>query len=142
MSKTIRLESGVSVLEQLLKVSLEPLTSLRGRLEGIRETAVVVIAGSRGVAGTIGLTTGLDPDEGISQRGASVGGRADTETGADGVAPVTLLDLASRLLARTARVNDELGREAGSVEERGESLNVLLLVVVGVGRGVRRSGGE
>lgn len=141
-SKTRRLESRVSVLKQLLKVSLEPLASLRSRLEGIGKTAVEIVANSRSVAGTIGLTARLDPDKGVSQRGASVGGGADTEAGADGVAPVALLDLAGGLLAGTAGVDDELGGEAGGVEQGGEGLDVALLIVVGVGGGVRGSGGE
>lgn len=141
-AKTTRLESRVSVLEQLLKVSLEPLASLRGRLESIRETAVEVIAGSGGVGGTVGLATGLDPDEGVGDGGAGVGGGAGAEAGADGVAPVTLLDLARGLHAGAARVDDELGGEAGGVEQRGEGLDEALLIVVGVGGGVRGSRGE
>lgn len=44
------------------EVGLEPGTSLRSGLLGVIETAGRVVAGGRGVRGTIALTTGLDPD--------------------------------------------------------------------------------
>jgi len=96
----------------------------------------MIITSGRGVAGTIAFTTGLDPDKGISELGSSVGGGAGAEAGANGVAPVAPLNLAGGLLAGTASVGDEVGREAGSGEEGLEGLNVLLLVIVGVGAGV------
>ncbi len=156
------LESRVGVGEQLLEVGLEPLASLGGGLEGIGEAAVVVVAGSAGVAGAVALATGLDPDEGIEEAVAGVGGRARTEAGAlfsvskfcegdkrdgalethNGVAPVTPLRLAGGLLAVAASVGDEVSREAGVGEERAEGLDVVLLVVVGVALGVRRGGGD
>jgi len=88
------LEGRVGVGEELLEVGLEPLASLGSGLEGIRQAAVVVVAGSRGVAGAVALATGLDPDEGIKKVVAGVGSRAGTEAGALGVAPVTPLGLA------------------------------------------------
>lgn len=75
------LERGVGVDEQLLKVGLEPLAGLRGRLHGIGTAAEVVVAGSRGVAGTVALATGLDPDKGVGEFEAGVGGGADAESG-------------------------------------------------------------
>jgi hypothetical protein len=89
-----RLERRVGVGEQLLEVGLEPLAGLGGGLEGIRQAAVVVVAGSGGVAGAVALTTGLDPDEGVEQVVAGFGRGAPAEAGADGVAPVTPLKLA------------------------------------------------
>ncbi len=77
-----RLESRVGVGQELLKVGLEPLASLRSRLESIRKATVVVVAGGAGVAGAIALATGLDPDEGVEEVMAGVGGRANTEAGA------------------------------------------------------------
>ena len=45
----------------------------------------------------IGLSTGLDPDEGVNKRITGVGGWSDTETSANDVAPITLFDLSSWL---------------------------------------------
>jgi hypothetical protein len=87
-----RLESRLSVLDKHLKVCLVPGTSLRRRLERILLTTEGVVAGSRAVRRTVRLTTGLDPDERVDERGASVGGGSDTETGAVDVAPVTPLE--------------------------------------------------
>jgi len=97
----------------------------------------VIVASGRRVAGAVTLTTGLDPDKGVDERGASVGSGAGTETSTNGVAPVAPLELASGLLARAALVDDELGGEAIGAEERAEGLDVALLVKGGVGRGVR-----
>jgi len=82
------LESRVSVLKQLHKVVLEPGTRLGGRLERIGQTAVSVVAGGRGIRGTIALAAGLDPGPGVEERVVGDGGRADAEAGADDVAPV------------------------------------------------------
>lgn len=49
---------------------------------------MVVVASRAGVGSTVTLSTGLDPDEGVSERVAGVGGGADTEPSADDVAPV------------------------------------------------------
>ena len=131
-------ERGVGVGEQLLKVSLEPLTGLGGGLQGGGETAVEVVAGGAGVAGTVTLTTGLDPDEGVEPVITGVSGRSGTETGALGVAPVAPLELAGGLLAGTALVGDELDTgPSGLDQERTESVDELLLVVDGVRGGVR-----
>ena len=77
-----RLESRVGVGQELLKVGLEPGASLRSRLEGIGKAAVEVVAGGAGVAGTIALATGLDPDESVEEGVAGVGRRAGAEAGA------------------------------------------------------------
>jgi hypothetical protein len=83
------LESRVGVDEELLEVSLEPATGLRGGLESIRVTAVRVVAGGGGVRGTVALATGLDPDPGIEERVGGGRAWADTETSADDIAPVS-----------------------------------------------------
>lgn len=126
------LEGRVGVLEKLLKVGLEPRTGLGGGLEGVVLAAVVVVADGRGVRGAVALAAGLDPDEGVDERRARVGGRPRAEAGADGVAPVTPRLLAGRLLAGAALVDDELGVPALCGEEGSEGLNVALLVEVGV----------
>ena len=84
-----RLELGLGVLEEHLEVGLVPLTSLGRGLVGIGLTAVRVVSGGARVAGSVRLTTGLTPDEGIGQLETSVSGGADTETSAVNVAPVT-----------------------------------------------------
>lgn len=134
---THHLERGVSVLEEHLEESLVPSTSLRRRLEAVRLSAERVVTGSGLIRSTIGLTTGLDPDKGIDERRSSGGGRADTETGAFDVAPVTPL-LAETLDTVAASIDDSLARHAGALELRGEELDVFLLglglVPLGVGR--------
>jgi hypothetical protein len=81
---------------------LEPGTGLRSRLKSSINTTVRIIALGRLVRGAITLTTRLDPDKRVNQFVARVGGRADTETSALGVAPVTPFVLARRLLAVAA----------------------------------------
>lgn len=130
-----RLEGRLGVLEQHLEVGLVPGTGLGSGLEGVVLTAVRVVAGSRRVGGTVGLTAGLDPDEGISLAGAGAGGRADTEAGAVDVAPVTPL-LAETLDGVAASVDDGLAGHTGVLEERAEGLNVDLLVLALVPLGV------
>jgi hypothetical protein len=70
---------------------------------------VVVVAGGAGVAGAVGLATGLDPDEGVQELVARLGGRADTEAGALGVAPVAPLGLAYVLLGSILRDTEGRG---------------------------------
>ncbi len=78
----VHLESRVGVGEQLDKVGLEPLASLGSGLEGIRQAAVVVVAGGAGIAGTVTLATGLDPGKGVEEGVAGVGAGANAEAGA------------------------------------------------------------
>jgi hypothetical protein len=68
---------------------LEPSTSLRSRLQSITISAVRVIPGGSRVGRAITLSTGLDPYKGILERIAGVSRGANTEAGADDVAPVT-----------------------------------------------------
>lgn len=112
-------------------------------LEGIRQTAVSIVACGGGVAGSVTLTTRLDPYEGIDPGAASVGCGTATETSTDGVAPVTPFKLAGGLLARTALIHNELDTGPPLGDEQGaQSLNVLLLVEDRVGCSVRRSTGQ
>ena len=91
-------------------------------------TAEAVVAGGRGVGGTVGLATGLDPDEGVGLRGASGARGADTETGAVDVAPVTPLE-AEAGDGVAAGIDDGLAGHTGGLEERAEGLDVDLLVL-------------
>lgn len=110
-----RLQSWLSVLDQVLKVGLVPRTSLRRRGERIGHTAVRVVAGRRAVRGTIGLATRLDPDESIDEGVASAAGRADTKASALDVAPVAPL-LAETGDGVAASVDDGLAGHAGGLE--------------------------
>ena len=87
-----------------------------------------VVASSRCVAGSVTLSTRLDPDERVDQRVAGVGGRADTETSADDVAPVTPSLLASGLLSIPASIDNKVSRKAFSAEKGSESVDVGVLV--------------
>lgn len=122
------LERWNGVLDQHLEVSLVPSTSLRRWLERIVLSAERVIAVGAGVRGTVRLATGLDPDEGVDEAGASGASRADTEAGTVDVAPVTPL-LAETGDTVAASVDDSLGWHAGALELGGEEGNVLLLVL-------------
>lgn len=48
-----------------------------------------VVSRARAVRGAVALSAGLDPYEGVFERVAGAGRRADTETGAFDVAPVS-----------------------------------------------------
>lgn len=112
-------------------------------LESIIETTVVVIASSRGIRGTIRLTTRLDPDESVGESITSVGGRSKSKTSTLGVAPIALSLLTSRLLTRSALVDDKLDIGPALLsEKRSEGVDVSLLIVVGVALGVVGLGGE
>ena len=80
-----------------------------------------VIARRGGVRGTVALSSGLDPDDGVNVRRAGACGRADTEASTLDVAPVTPL-LTEVLLAGTSLVDNEGGREALACKLRSESL--------------------
>ena len=56
-------ESGVGVLNQHDEVVLIPGTSLWRGLEGVAVAAEAVVSGSRGVGGTVGLSSGLGPND-------------------------------------------------------------------------------
>ena len=97
LNSTHHLKGGVGVGQELLEVSLEPLSSLRSGLEGVLKTTVEIVALSGLVGGSVRLATGLNPDEGINELIAGLGSGADTESSVDDVAPVTLLDLGGGL---------------------------------------------
>jgi hypothetical protein len=143
--RSTHLERGLSVLDEHLEVSLVPGTSLRSRLVSILLSAVRVVASSAGVGSTIGLATGLDPDEGINEGVSSSTSGADTETGAVDVAPVTPL-LAEASDGVAAGIDDGLAGHAGALElgaeERDVELLVLGLVPLGIGGFGELSGGQ
>jgi hypothetical protein len=76
------------------------------------------------------LTTGLDPDESVDQRVASVGSWARTKASTLDIAPVAPCLLAGRLLARTSDIDNEARWEALSLKKRCESLDKALLIAV------------
>lgn len=79
----------------------------------------------------------LDPDEGIDESISGGSVRSDTETSADLIAPISLLDLASWLLSAARLVDDETSTWPSSVGKSGaDGVDVALLVTVGVGAGV------
>lgn len=121
------LERRLGVLEQLHKVRLVPLSCLGAGLERISESTEGIVALGSCVAGTITLTTGLDPDERVNQARASVGRRANAKAGALDVAPVTPRQTET-LDCVSAGVDNSLGRHASSLQVRGEELDVGLLV--------------
>lgn len=147
------LESRVGVRQELLEVRLEPRAGLGRGLEGVGLPTVEVVPGGARVAGTIRLTAGLDPDEGILDFETSVGGWAEAETGSpgwfvsaemfqmlvmlegqysQGVAPVSPGRLTRGLLSGAALVGDEVRVEPFGLEEGLNGLDIMRLVVVGV----------
>lgn len=60
-------ESGVGVLNQHDEVVLIPSTSFRGGLKGIAVATEAVVSGGGGIGGTIGLSSGLDPNDRVDQ---------------------------------------------------------------------------
>lgn len=96
---------------------------------------MTVVADSGGVGGTITLSTWLDPDEGVDEGITGVGGWAGSEAGAADVAPVSPLNTATWLDTGAGGIDDEVGWETLGGQERGEGVDVALLVAVGVGAG-------
>lgn len=130
------LESGLGVLDEHLEVGLVPGTSLGRGLVGVVLAAEAVVPGGGRVAGSVGLTTGLDPDEGIGKIVAGVGRGADTESGAVDVAPVTPL-VAQASDGVAAGIDDGVVGHAGRLEQRREGVDVDLLVLARVVLGIR-----
>lgn len=82
--------------------------SFRSRLLSVGKATVAVVSNSRGVGGTVALSTGLDPDDGVEEgRWETRGGWSETESGLVNVAPVTPL-LADVLDTGAALVDDEV----------------------------------
>ena len=70
-----------------------------------------VVSGGRGVGGTVTLSTGLDPNNGVEQGGRkATRGGASAESSVVDVAPITPL-LSDVLNTRSALVDDEVGRD-------------------------------
>lgn len=126
------LEGWVGVYEELLEVGLEPSSGFRSGLQGVLFATVVVVASGSSEGSAVTLTTRLHPDKGINKRRACVGRGTKAKAGADGIAPVTPSQLASGLLTGAALVNDEVSVPSLSGEEGLESLDVVLLIIVGV----------
>lgn len=122
------LESRFGVFQEHLKVSLIPLSSLRRGLVCVRLATERVVAGRAGVAGTVRLTTGLDPDEGIGESRPSVGRGTDTKAGVDDVAPVAPFKTTTGF-AVAASVDDGVVGHACALKSGTEELDVLLLVL-------------
>lgn len=140
-----RLQSRLSILNQVLKVRLVPRTRLRARSERIRHTAERIIPRRRAIRRTIRLATRLDPDKGIDKRVARGARGADAEARALDVAPVAPL-LAEAGDGVAARVDDGLAGHAGGLElgreEGDELLLVLRLVPLRVGGFGELTGGQ
>jgi len=107
------------------------LTSFRSGLLGISETAGGVVADSGGVGGTVALSSGLDPDDGVDVRAEGVGPWAQTEASTFDVAPVAPC-ITDTLHTGTALVDDEGSREAVGGKLGCESGDVLEFISVGV----------
>jgi hypothetical protein len=129
------------VFDQHFEISLIPLSSFRGRLESVGLSTEGVVADGAGVAGTIRLTTRLDPHESIKQRRARIRRslRSRTETGVNNVAPVTPLKTATGV-TRATSVDDGVVGHAGGGKSGTEELDVELLVLGGVVLSVRVAG--
>lgn len=100
-----------------------------------------IVSCSSGITRAITLSTRLNPDEGVLERIAGVGSRAHAKASADDITPVSPRELRGRLHAVARRIGDEMRREARGCQERREGVDVLLLVAVGVSRGVGGAGG-
>lgn len=133
-------EGWVGVDEQLLEVGLEPLTGFWGRLESIGLSAVGVVSDGRGVGGTVTLTTWLDPDISVKERISGWSIWAETESSSDSIAPISPSELTGWLLSGSTLVDDEVSWETVGLEDRSKSVNVTLLVAVGVSLSVRWAG--
>jgi hypothetical protein len=132
-----RLELRAGVLEQHLEVGLVPLAGLGSGLVGIGLAAERIVADGTGVAGAVGLATGLDPDEGVGELEASIGSGAAAEAGTVDVAPVTP-SLTQARDGVTAGIDDGVVGHAGGLESGTEEGNILLLILGLVPLGIRR----
>lgn len=119
---------GLGVLEEDLEVGLVPLAGLGRRLEGVGLAAEGVVALGALVAGAVGLTAGLAPDEGVGELVAGLSGGADAEARAVHVAPVAPL-LPQARHGVPAGVHDRVVRVSRRLERRAECLDVDLLVL-------------
>jgi hypothetical protein len=141
----VYLKSRLSILNQLLKVLLVPLTGLGTRCERIRHTAERIVSGCARIARAVRLATRFDPHEGVNKRVARGARGAHAEARALDVAPMAPL-LAETGDTVAGGVNDGLGGHACGFEFGGEEGDVLLLVlrlvVLGVGGFGEFAGGQ
>lgn len=138
----ILLKRRVGINKQLLEIRLEPGPRLGRRLQRIRISTVGIVARAGAVRSAIALTTGLNPDKSIEQWVAGVSTGARTKARADDIAPVAPGLLLGGLHAVAAGVGDEVGWVAVLGEQRGESVDVQLLVVITVALCVGRRRGD
>lgn len=98
-----------------------------------RETVSVSTRRERAESGILTL----DPDESVDESISRGSVRTDTETSADLITPITLLDLASWLLTAARLVDDEMRTGPSVIGKSGsDGVDVALLVTVVVGGGV------
>lgn len=97
-------------------------------MQGIGQTAMVVIASRRGVGRAITLATRLHPYEGIDVAVARARCWLYAKAGADDIAPVAPSLLACWLLAISSGVDDELRGKAVRCEHWRKSVDVPVLV--------------
>jgi hypothetical protein len=125
--------SGAGCLESDWTVNLKLAGKPANANEVTYESASAVEARRRAVAGTIGLASGLNPDDRVDERRTGVGRRASPEPGALDVAPVTPLTT-DVLDTRAALVDEEVCGEASAGKLWGKSL--LSDVSTGCGNGL------
>lgn len=130
----VNLDRWVGVADEHLDVVVEPSTSPRRGSEVVVGVAGGVVAGLAGDGASVGVSWGLDPDEGVDHGVTSVGIGEGAEAGVFQVAPDTVDEGLGT--AGAAGIDDKLGgAETLSVELAAERLGVVLLVVVRVSRG-------
>ena len=129
-------EWRVGILDQNLKILLEPCAGLRRRHDtGVRRAHLIVPHGVL-VTSAVTLTARLHPHKGVEELGGGVRRGPDAEAGVLDVAPVAPLETAGGLGAGAAGVDDEVGGEGGVGEVRCEGGVELGFVPVGVSVGV------
>lgn len=132
LALTVNLERRIGILDQHLKVLLEPLPRLRSRNVTRIRRAIDIIPHSLLIRSSIRLPTGLNPDESIEQLAPGIRRGADAETGVLYVAPGRPALAAGGLGAGAARVDDEVGGKVVFFEVGDEGFVEFALVGVGV----------
>ena len=105
---------------------VKPFTSFWSRDVSIWALAILIKPYGSLITGTITLSTGFHPYQGINSTIIGLGSWPDTKTGVFNVAPVTSLE-ANVLGTRSSLVDDEVGWETLSLEEGSKSLDVFKL---------------
>lgn len=114
-----RLERRIRILNQHLKIFLEPIPGLRRRHEAGIGPARLVVPHRVLVGRAVALAAGLDPHKGVEELRGRVGRRPDAETRVLDVAPMAPLEAAGGLRAGAARVDYEVRGEGGLLQIRG-----------------------